>query len=248
MLPNIFSNGVASDANAVNANFAILSYSGLVQYIIDTVAPTGWLLLNGYTIGDGSSGGTARANIDCYTLFCQIWNKTVIAQCPIYDSTGAVVAKGATADLDWNAHKRLSVPNALGKSIFMYDSGQTEFNALALVGGAKTVTLTSAMIPSHTHNITTGTESADHVHYDSGHTETVTGNLSQYYHIKSGIDGTWGWAGSGNVTINTGTGYAALGGRSAAHTHSGTTDGGTGGAGAHANLPPYLVLSAIIKI
>lgn len=47
-----------------------------------------------------------------------------------------------------------NVPNAKGRVIAGYDSTQTEFDALAEAGGAKTHTLTEAEMPAHTHGAT----------------------------------------------------------------------------------------------
>jgi hypothetical protein len=44
-----------------------------------------------------------------------------------------------------------------GRVLVGIDAGQTEFDTVEEVGGAKTHTLTTAQMPSHTHSITTGT-------------------------------------------------------------------------------------------
>ena len=77
-------------------------------------------------------------------------------------------------------------------------------------------------VPSHTHGFTTGGQSANHVHYDSGHTHSFV--------WKSNTGGTTAGGDPNsvaNVTVSTGTGYASLGGFSADHTHSGSTDNGS---------------------
>lgn len=76
------------------------------------------------------------------------------------------------------------------------------------------------VVPSHTHTITTGTESANHTHYDAGHNHSVLEENTMF--------GTSD--GAGALTANggtTGIGYASLGTQSANHTHSGTTDNGS---------------------
>ena len=78
------------------------------------------------------------------------------------------------------------------------------------------------VVPSHTHTITTGTESANHTHYDAGHTHTASSGLTDL------DQGTFGGGRSAIVqTMTTNTGYASLGTQSANHTHSGTTDNGS---------------------
>lgn len=62
------------------------------------------------------------------------------------------------------------LPNLKGRVPVGLDSAQTEFDALAETGGAKTHTLTTAQIPAHTHAIQTqGTaSSAPHDHAEAG--------------------------------------------------------------------------------
>jgi hypothetical protein len=72
-------------------------------------APAGFVMLDGRTIGDASSGATNRANDDCEDLFTLLWNKTANAQCAV--SGG----RGASAALDWAAHKTLTLPNHSGR-------------------------------------------------------------------------------------------------------------------------------------
>jgi hypothetical protein len=88
------------------------------------------------------------------------------------------------------------------------------------VGGSADPTLNNT-VPYHTHGFTTGTVSADHTHNDAGHS-----HLGGYF---AGGQNT-GSASAPAITPplqNTGVGYAALGGMTANHTHSGGTDGGS---------------------
>ena len=78
------------------------------------------------------------------------------------------------------------------------------------------------VVPYHTHGFTTGGQSANHVHYDSGHSHTVNA-------ITEGGTGRFSSGGNGqnNPAALTSTGYASLGGVSVDHSHSGGTDGGS---------------------
>lgn len=88
------------------------------------------------------------------------------------------------------------------------------------------------VVPAHTHTITTGTESADHTHFDAGHNHAIYPD-ARFLDLNNasgpGNNGNGGFSGGQNVVTAqyTGTGYASLGGRSAAHTHSGTTNSGS---------------------
>lgn len=98
-------------------------------------------------------------------------------------------------------------------------------------GGAKTVTLTEAQIPSHTHSVNLNTG-------NSGvHTHVV-------YRYASG-SGNWGANPSGRDCATTKDGGMIMGIADSAgeHNHaiSGNT-GSTGGSKSHSNMPPYLVV------
>lgn len=144
------------------------------------------------------------------------------------------------------------------------------FTARGTILGADTVTLALSQIPSHshggvtglisadhTHAITTGTESADHTHgiTDPGHTHTIpnapgVGGFGQFWTNYSEA----GTVVRGVLTSSNATGITGTGGRSAAHTHSGTTSGvsvnhthsitAEGGGGSHSNVPPVKVTGA----
>lgn len=74
--------------------------------------PSGFVLEAGGTIGDSSSGGTARAADDCEALFKLLWSNSNYT---LQDSSGTTTTKGATADADWTAHKRLILSDMTNK-------------------------------------------------------------------------------------------------------------------------------------
>lgn len=89
------------------------------------VAPDRWLLVDGKTVGNASSGATARANNDTWWVYEQLWAFDVAA-IPIYDNTGAATTRGASAAADFAAGKRLPLftPDG-GAFIRMWAPGQT---------------------------------------------------------------------------------------------------------------------------
>lgn len=161
-----------------------------------------------------------------------------------------------------------STPNLLDR--FVVGAGSTY--AVGNTGGAATVALDVANLPSHSHtvNINSGGESAGHVH--GGSTDTTTGltgainGISESYGAHGGsatgvfskgsltLGGTpSGSSDSGQVgTANfNGNGHAhgfTTGGNSVGHYHNvnGST-GLTGSGTAHNNLPPYYALCYIMK-
>lgn len=95
-------------------------------------------------------------------------------------------------------------------------------------GGASTVTLTSAQIPSHTHSGTTNSAGA-HTHPINLYTSTQEQQQRQASTSRPGFQGT----------VNTGS--------AGAHTHSFTTNS-TGGGGSHPNVQPTIVCNKIIRV
>ena len=155
---------------------------------------------------------------------------------------GAAVSRTTYADLFTvisttygvgNGTTTFNVPNLKGRVPVGLDSTQTEFDALAETGGAKTHTLTSAQIPGHTHSGTTATGLTN---------GTMTIPLGAG--ANKNADYATGWSASAATTLADNSANFPGG----SHDHTFTTDTGTGGGGSHNILQPYLVLNYIIKI
>lgn len=112
-----------------------------------------------------------------------------------------------------------NVPNLKGRVPVGLDSTQTEFDTRGETGGAKTHTLTTAQLPSHTHSI-------------PAHKHDINRATTQ---AASGTGGGYEVDGAG-ATAYTETENAPA-----------DTTGSTGGGDAHNNLQPYLVVNYIIK-
>lgn len=135
-------------------------------------------------------------------------------------TTGATTFLGGTWVL-WGAGK---VPVGV-------DANDTDFSTVEKTGGAKTVTLTAANMPSHNHALSSGTvtitEAAAHTHQAASGTYKVgSGSGSTYKYFTNG--GT-----TGPATTGSGGG----------HTHTANLSGNTGSKGsgtAHSNVQPYI--------
>ncbi len=123
-----------------------------------------------------------------------------------------------TAQTTTSGYFRL--PDLRGRFVAGYSTVDTEYNKYGKVGGAKTVQLTIAQMPSHTHSV------------------------NDYYHIErsagraiSGVEAVSGtYSGSGDTDTDNNTLHY--------RTHNTTS---TGSGTAHENRPPYYVLAYIMK-
>lgn len=116
----------------------ILQESGLI-----------WLLLDGTTIGSVNSGAARYATDKARELFKRLWSNSNLA---IFTNTGAVSTRGATADIDFDANKRLSLPDPRGRVVIPAGQGSGLTNrSKGQTGGSESHTLSVAELPSHTH-------------------------------------------------------------------------------------------------
>ena len=123
-------------------------------------------------------------------------------------------------------------PDLKGRFVVGYTSTDADYNTVGKTGGAETVTLTSAQMPSHTHgsgSLSTNTTGA-HTHT----VEFVQGNGAGSRNRLAEVDN------DGKHTKTT----SSDGDHS--HTISGST-GSTGSGSAHENRPPYYTLAYIMR-
>lgn len=100
---------------------------GAILPVADLNPPSSrWLLVDGKTIGNASSGASARANADTEALFTKLWAFPA-ASVPIYTSAGSASTRGASAAADFAAGKRIALftPDG-GAFLRMWAPGQTK--------------------------------------------------------------------------------------------------------------------------
>jgi hypothetical protein len=137
---------LASDMNSIVPIGVPLPFFGNASNL-----PADHLILDGSTIGDGSSGATARANADTQTLFTLLWNSIANAELTIQTSGGSPTTRGASATADFVAHKRMPLPDLRAYTLGGYKSGDANFGTLGKAVGEAIHTLTTTEIPSHHH-------------------------------------------------------------------------------------------------
>jgi microcystin-dependent protein len=132
-----------------------------------------------------------------------------------------------------------TLPNLKGRVPVGRDAGQTEFDVLGETGGAKTHTLTTSEMPSHTHT-------------QNAHNHGVTDPTHRHKQATRWLNGVQG---AFNIfvyvsNVNSSfpeeiyTDYSSTG---ISVNNQTATNQNTGGGGAHNNLQPYIVLNYLIK-
>lgn len=201
--------------------------TGVVMAFDGAILPDAtWIWSDGQTIGNAVSGATNRASQDTRSLFVLLWNAFDNIALPIQTNTGSPTSRGLSALEDFDAGKRLPVPDRRGRVNAGLDQmGGTPANRLTAAasgvdgsrmgasGGTQTETLTVAQIPSHFHSGITLPASHDD-NPDPPLNVTVIGN-----NFPGSME-----------TYNT------------------ATTGAAGGGQPHRNVQPTIVTSFIIKL
>lgn len=110
-----------------------------------------WLLLDGGTIGSAGSGASRYANAKALNLYQKLWSNTNLA---IFTSAGAASTRGATVQADFDAAKRLALPDPRGRVVIPSGTGSgLTARTRGANGGSETHTLTTAQLPAHDHQL-----------------------------------------------------------------------------------------------
>jgi len=134
----------ARSALGVGGSFS----TGDVKFTFKIVAESGWIMVNDGTIGSTASGATTRANNDTLPLYELIWINV--------SNTYAAVSggRGVTAGVDFDAHKTLAIPKALGRVLGIAGAGSTlTLRNLGQILGTETHALTAAENGPHSHSL-----------------------------------------------------------------------------------------------
>jgi hypothetical protein len=129
-----------------------------------SVAPAGYLLADGKTTGNATSGGTERANADTANLFSLLWSSI-----PSLTVSGG--GRGASAAADFAASKTITLPDLRGRVLTGLDNmgssaagNITDGTTLGGTSGDQSHTLSTGEMPARNHTATVA---------DNGHTHGV---------------------------------------------------------------------------
>lgn len=136
--------GVWTPASSVVTNTAFTT--GDLKITHKVSADTSWIMWSDGTIGDGSSGASLRANADTAALFALYWNNYSNTLCPV------ITGRGVSAVADYAAHKKLTLPVGLGRSLALAGTGAglTAHTVGSTVTTSETTTLIAANLPAYT--------------------------------------------------------------------------------------------------
>jgi len=202
--------------------------TGDIKAVYGTGNVTGFVRLNGRTIGSATSGATERANSDVQALFQYLWG---------IDANLAVSGgRGVSAAADWAANKTIALPDFRGRvPAGLDDMGNsaasrltsTYFGSaattLGVTGGGESQTLSLGQLPTGitstgTVTVFAGGNSLNAVPYFAGSTANIINAADQNgsggtFNVPQLSSGTWTgglntFSGSNTLTSNNTSGSA----------------------------------------
>ncbi|MCY1281107.1 hypothetical protein D9M69_316560 [compost metagenome] len=151
-----------------------------VEFFAVKAPPAGYLKCNGLTIGKPGSGATARANEDVFSLYAALWQDWSNTILTIQTASGAPTVRGASAQADWDALKRLPLPEIRGEGVRAWDDGRGVDPGRAF-GSAQ-----AGQNESHVHTASSGAAGAH------GHSGSAVTAGSHSHTASSGLAGAHG--------------------------------------------------------
>lgn len=193
----------------------------------------GYVRCNGRTMGSASSGATERANADTEVLFKYLWNTD-----PNLSVSGG---RGVSANSDWSANKRITLPDAKSRSLVALDgmggSATDRINASGAGNSGLDASILGASGGVDRHAVSE-TEMPSHAH--SGNTNNAGSHAHSISAIQTSGGGTVALRG-GDVLANQWTASTNSAGN---HTHTFNTNA-VGGGLPHQNVQPSWVFGTV---
>jgi microcystin-dependent protein len=177
IVPGLGDSIVFNDGKWTNQSLPAPALNTLQNVTLTSLAPGEALVWNGTEWVNGVSGIPGEIQMWTDTTEPEGW---LVADGSEVSRTtyAALFATIGTTYGEGNGTTTFNLPDFRGKVAAGFDTAQTEFNALGKTGGAKTVTLTEAQMPSHTHvqnaHGHTGTAASGGAHGHTASTSTST--------------------------------------------------------------------------
>lgn len=227
----------------IGTNIQALYAPGQIRMYAGAAAPSGWLLCNGSTLGDATSGATYAG--DAYK--------------PLYDYMQATF--GGT--YDWANHDTVNLPDCRGRMVIGTGANAPlQTRVIGTTGGVESLTLSAVQsgLVAHTHAVASvdnesvthshsldaaGGDSADHWHYTGQNLYNNAPGVKDYV-----VGSTYGlYPSDVEDAVHT---HTVTVGSSDTHAHaakdtSDVTGGAAGATDPHDNMMPFLVINCIIK-
>lgn len=196
--------------------------TGDIKFRATAETLTGWVRLNGLTVGSALSGATERANSDTQNLFTYLWTNcaqpTTNAHCPVVGGIGASAAADFAANkqitlMDWRGRLGVGLDtmgnSAAGRLLAsqVTSGGGDTVTTPNATGGASTTVIAQANLAPFNFTVT-----------DPGHSHTSVGNFQGNALSGSGLSVNSAAASTGNST--TGISVASGGSGTGANTIS----------------------------
>jgi hypothetical protein len=212
--------------------------TGDIKFRATSETLSGWLKMNGQTIGNATSGATQRANADTQSLFVYLWQNFSNAHCVV--SGG----RGATALADSTAGKTIALPDWRARAPLGLDDMGASAAGILLAsnvtsGGGDGPTTPAAWGGEANHTLTAAESVA------------LTYTLTDPGHSHAPADSTQfgsNWHNTSAYSYPTGESAPQTLRNSTATARTGITLSTNAGGGSHNNMPPFVLGTFYIKM
>ncbi|TCU75304.1 hypothetical protein EDE08_103524 [Bradyrhizobium sp. R2.2-H] len=213
-----------------------LATTGQIQWRPTNELVSGWVKANGGTVGNTGSGASLLAGASASNLFAWCWNNFSNTQCPVQDSAGNPVARGANAAADFAANRRIVVIDLRGIAMVGYDGGSGKLTGVPVVSGG--VSTPGSIVGENLHILT------------AGQIPTITANGTNTINVASsrgdfGYGVTSSATGGGDFPFNPVVAYTQV--VSSGSNNIAVTSNNTGGQ-SHNNVGLAMIANPLVKL
>jgi microcystin-dependent protein len=222
-----------------------IASTGDIKYRMTGEVLTGWVKVNGQSIGSASCiGCTGRTNADTQNLYTYLWANCTDAHCQV------VGGRGATALADFMSNKPITLPDLRGRMLVgLDDMGAMAVGRIAnsnITSGGGDLPTTPAATGGEANHTLTVAELANHNHAltDPGHKHTITSFRSAQ--ITNTTANVAGWLAAPPTTSqSTDVGAGTFGGDVGG---TGISIAAAGSGTAHNTMAPFALGSWYIRL